>query len=41
MRWVTEITQSEEGEYFIDEQRFDPIDSGTMRTGSPKRTAGC
>lgn len=24
MRWVTEITQSEEGEYFIDEQRFGP-----------------
>ncbi len=24
MRWVTEITQSEEGKYFIDEQRFGP-----------------
>lgn len=23
-KWVTEITQSEEGEYFVDEQRFGP-----------------
>ena len=24
MRWVTEITQSENGKYFVDEQRFGP-----------------
>ncbi len=26
MKWVTEITHIEEGEYFVDEQRFGPYD---------------
>ena len=37
--WVTEITQLKEQSYFIDEQRFGPLNFGTTSINLLKRKA--